>query len=55
MGIQAYFKGGNTIRNLQVAPKYKETITQKSGVIYRYKYDRVKFDEEYVAESAMTF
>ena len=33
MGIQFYFKGGNTIRNLLVVHKDKGKITQKSGVI----------------------
>ena len=35
MNIQVYFKGGNTIKNLLVAPMDKDSITQKSGVIYR--------------------
>ena len=29
MGNQVYFKGGITIRNLLMAPKDKDTITQK--------------------------
>ena len=35
LGIQVYFKVGNTITNLTVIPKDKYTITQKSEVIYR--------------------
>ena len=54
-GIQVYFKGGRAIRNLLVAPKDKEHITQKSGIIYRFKCDRVECDEEYIGESARTF
>ena len=54
-GIQVYFRGGKTIKNLLVAPKDKEHITQKSGIIYRYKCDRVECDEEYIGESARTF
>ena len=54
-GIQVYFKGGKTIKNLLVAPKDKEHITQKSGIIYRYRCDRVECDEEYIGESARTF
>ena len=34
-GIEMYFKGGNTIRELLVHPKDKDNILQKSGVIYR--------------------
>ena len=34
-GIEMYFKGGNTIKELLVHPKDKHNILQKSGVIYR--------------------
>ena len=54
-GIQVYIKGGKTIRNLLVAPKDKEHITQKSGIIYRFKCDRVECDDEYIGELARTF
>ena len=54
-GIQVYFRGGKTIKNLLVAPKDREHITQKSGIIYRYKCDRVECDEKYIGESARTF
>ena len=54
-GVQVYFKGGNTIKNLLVAPKDQDTIQKKSGVIYRYKCDRVECDEEYIRESSRTF
>ena len=54
-GIEMYFKGGNTIKNLLVHPKDKPTILQKSGVIYRYKCGRVDCDEEYIGESGRTF
>ena len=49
-GIQVYFRGGKTIKNLLVAPKDREHISQKSGIIYRYKCDRVECDEEYIGE-----
>ena len=45
MDIQVYLKGGNTIKNLLVAPKDKATSTQKGGVIYKYKCNRVECDE----------
>ena len=54
-GIQVYFKGGKIIKDLLVAPKDNEHITQKSGIIYRYKCDRLECDEEYIGESARTF
>ena len=54
-GVQVHFKGGQTIRNLLMAPKDKDSITKKSGVIYRYKYDEIGCDEEYTGESARTF
>ena len=54
-GIQVYFRGGKTIKNLLVAPKDRDHITHKSGIIYRYKCDRVECDEEYIGESARTF
>ena len=54
-GIQIYFKDGNIIKNLLMAPNDKETIIQKSGMIYRYKCDRLDRDEEYIWESARNF
>ena len=39
-GVQVYFKGGTTIKNLLVAPKDKDPIMKKSGVIYSYKCGR---------------
>ena len=35
-----------------MAPKDEDTIMKKSGVIYRYKCNRVECDEEYTGESA---
>ena len=54
-GVQVHFKGGLTIKNLIMVPKDKDPILKKSGVIYRYKCDRVECDEEYIGESARTF
>ena len=36
-GVQVYFRGGITIKNLLVAPKDKDPMIKKSGVIYSYK------------------
>ena len=38
-----------------MAPKDKDPILKKSGVIYTYKCDRVECDEEYTGESARNF
>ena len=38
-----------------MAPKDKDPILKKSGVIYRYKCDRVEYDEEYMGESSRNF
>ena len=54
-GVQVYFRGGTTIKNLPVAPKGKDPMMKKSGVIYSYKCDRVECDEEYIGESSRTF
>ena len=54
-GIQVYFKGGKTIKDLLDAPKDKDHITKKCGIIYRYKCDRLECDEEYIGLSARTF
>ena len=34
-GVQVYFKGGHTIKSLQMNPKDQDPILKKSGVIYR--------------------
>ena len=54
-GIQVYFKGGKSIKSLLMAPKDKDLILKKSGVIYRFKCGRVDCDEEYIGESSRTF
>ena len=42
-------------KNHLMAPKDKDHILNKSGIIYRYKGHRVECDEEYIWESARTF
>ena len=54
-GVQVYFKGGTTIKNLLMAPKDQDPMQKRSGVIYRYKCDRVECDDEYIGESSGTF
>ena len=54
-GVEMYFKGGCTIKDLLVHPKDKDNILQKSGLIYRYRCGRVDCNEEYIRESGRTF
>ena len=54
-GIQVHFKSGRTIKDELVAPKDKDHITKKSGIIYRFKCDRLECDEEYIGEASRTF
>ena len=54
-GIEVHLKGGHTIKDLLMAPKDKGPIIKRSGVIYRYKCDRVDSDHEYIGESARIF
>ena len=54
-GVQVYFKGGNTIKSLPMAPKDQDHILKKIGVIYRNRCGRVDCDEEYIGESSRTF
>ena len=54
-GIQVHFKSGKTLKDELVAPKDKDHITKKSGIIYRFKCDRLERDEEYIEETSRTF
>ena len=54
-GIKTYFRGGNTIKSLLMTPKDKDHITKKSGIIYRFKCNRVECYDEYIGESSRTF
>ena len=54
-GIEVHLKGGHTIKDFLMAPKDKDQILKRSGVIYRYKCDRVDCDHEYIRESARNF
>ena len=55
MGYKYTLKGGQTIIGLLMAPKVKDPITNKSGVIYRYKCNEDGCEEDYIGESARTF
>ena len=54
-GIQVHLKSGKSIKDELVAPKDKDHLTKKSGIIYRYKGNRLECDEEYIGETARTF
>ena len=49
-GIQVHFKSGKTLKDELVAPKDKDHITKKSGIIYR-----LECDEEHIEETSRTF
>ena len=54
-GIDVHLKGGQTIKDHLMSPKDKDPINKKSGVIYRFKCDRVDCDDEYIDDSARNF
>ena len=54
-GVEMHSRGRNTIKDLLVHPKDRDTILQESGVIYRYKCGRVDCEEEYIGISCRTF
>ena len=54
-GIQVHFKSGKTLKDELVAQKDKDHMTNKSGIIYRFKCDRLECNEEYIGETARTF
>ena len=41
-GIEVHLKSGKSIKDELVAPKDKDHLTKKSGIIYRYKCDRLE-------------
>ena len=49
-GIQVHFKGHNTIQTLLMAPKDKDNMCQKSGVIYHSKCSHKSCPEQYIGE-----
>ena len=54
-GVEMFFRRGNTIKDLLMHPKDRDTILQKSGVIYRFRCGMVDCDEEHIGESGRTF
>ena len=39
-GVQAYFRGGNTLKNLLMFPKDKDEMKKQSNIIYWYRCGR---------------
>ena len=54
-GVAAHFKGGQTLKNILVPPKDKDSMANKNSVIYSYSCGSIDYDEEYVGESGRTF
>ena len=55
MACKYIFKSRKILKDELVAPKDKDHIAEKSGIIYRFKCDRLECDEEYIGETARTF
>ena len=53
-GIQTYFKGNTTIKQLLTKPKDRDPKGQKSGVIYSYQCGNIACSEEYIGETSRT-
>ena len=54
-GVQVHFKGNNTIKDLLVAPKDRDSIINKGGIIYRYKYNQPGCIMEHIGETGRNF
>ena len=50
-GIQVHFKGTNTVKQLLMAPKDKDSKLTKSGIIYRYQCPNINCTKRYIGES----
>ena len=55
VGVQAYFKKGNSIKDLLVAPKDKDNNINKGVEIYRYKCKHLGCTVECIREKGRTF
>ena len=53
--VDVHFKGGQTLKNILVSPKDKDSMANKNSVIYSYSYGRIDCDEDYIGESSRTF
>ena len=53
-GIQTYFKGNTTIKQVLKKPKDQDPKEKKSGAIYSFQCNHIACDEEYIGETAGT-
>ena len=53
-GIQTYFKGNRTLKQILVKPKDKDSKEKESGVIYCYQCAALDCGEEYIGETSRT-
>ena len=53
-GIQTYFKGNITVKQLLMKPKDQDPQGNKSGVIYSYQCGDIVCGEEYIGETLTT-
>ena len=54
-GIQTYFKGNRTIKEMLIKPKDTNPVDKKTGAIYWYQCGELACDEEYIGETSRTF
>ena len=53
-GIQTYFKGNSTIKQVLMKPKDQDPKEMKNGVIYSFQYNHITCDEEYIGKTSRT-
>ena len=53
-GIQIYFKGNITIKQVLMKPKDQDHKDKRSGVIYSYQCWDIAYNEEYIWETSRT-
>ena len=54
-GIQNYFKGNSTIKNLLVSPKDRDPMVNKSEAIYWFQCSDLTCNDELIGETSRTF
>ena len=54
-GVTVPFKEVQSLKDISVSPKDKDTMTKKNSVIYWYRCDKIACDEEYIGESSQMF
>ena len=54
-GVTVHFSGEQSLKNVLVLPKDKDTVIKKNSVIYWYRCDKTYCDWEYKEESSRMF